>query len=282
MGEYTTVAEVKTTIGFASINNPGVGSPVSDADIELFITQAEEEVERIYNTRFGVIPVDSTATAGAASSLTDGTKAWTVNQYEGYCVYIYAGTGIGQYRTITSNTATVLSTSPVWTTNPDNTSKYRITKLGYKTETVDGSGTNVQYVNYQPLVQLDSLTIAGTSVTPSKVYLTLNSGRLQLKSTAEAAKFSNSEPQQVTMSYVYGVYPVPVVVKRLATILAGMRTVASQVSGTYDSFSSITMPGGISGSKGEPYTNLRMGILELQKEVDYILKEAYPSFTLFG
>jgi hypothetical protein len=66
-----------------------------------------------------------TATAGAATSLTNSGKAWTVNQWTNFQVRITGGTGRGQIRTITSNTATVL-TVPTWTTNPDATSTYAI------------------------------------------------------------------------------------------------------------------------------------------------------------
>jgi hypothetical protein len=66
-----------------------------------------------------------TATAGAATTLTNGAKSWTTNQWSNYQVRITGGTGIGQIRNITSNTGTVL-TVPTWTTNPDATSTYVI------------------------------------------------------------------------------------------------------------------------------------------------------------
>jgi hypothetical protein len=68
-----------------------------------------------------------TATAGAASTLTNGAKTWAVNQWANSQVRITAGTGAGQIRTIASNTATVLTTSAAWTVNPDATSVYEIT-----------------------------------------------------------------------------------------------------------------------------------------------------------
>ena len=85
----------------------------------------------------GVITVDAdatggdtgTASAGGASTLTDATKTWTVNQWAGKTVTITGGTGSGQTRTITSNTATALTVSVNWGTNPDNTSTYAIVKI---------------------------------------------------------------------------------------------------------------------------------------------------------
>lgn len=67
-----------------------------------------------------------TATAGGASTLTNSGKAWTTNQWTNYQVRITAGTGIGQIRTIASNTGTVLTVGTAWTTTPDATSQYSI------------------------------------------------------------------------------------------------------------------------------------------------------------
>lgn len=67
-----------------------------------------------------------TATSGGASTLTDSGKSWGTNQFYNYEVRITAGTGIGQYRTITSNTATQITVSSAWTTQPDATSQYEI------------------------------------------------------------------------------------------------------------------------------------------------------------
>jgi hypothetical protein len=67
-----------------------------------------------------------TATAGGASTITNSIKTWTVNQWTNSQIRITAGTGIGQVRTIASNTATVITTSSAWTTAPDVTSQYEI------------------------------------------------------------------------------------------------------------------------------------------------------------
>lgn len=65
------------------------------------------------------------ATAGGATTLTDGAAAWTVDAHAGKDVYIYTGTGAGQRRAISSNTATVLTVA-AWAVQPDATSRYRI------------------------------------------------------------------------------------------------------------------------------------------------------------
>ena len=67
-----------------------------------------------------------TATAGGASTLTNGAKSWATNMWANYQVRITGGTGKGQIRTIASNTGTVLTVSAAWTVNPDATSVYSI------------------------------------------------------------------------------------------------------------------------------------------------------------
>ena len=67
-----------------------------------------------------------TATAGGASTLTNSGKNWTVNSWTNYQIRIVSGIGAGQIRTIASNTATVITTSAAWTTQPDATSVYEI------------------------------------------------------------------------------------------------------------------------------------------------------------
>ena len=71
-----------------------------------------------------------TATAGANVTLTDSGKAWTVNAFVNYSVTITGGSGVGQTRKITSNTATVLSVSPAWGVKLNGTSTYAISRLG--------------------------------------------------------------------------------------------------------------------------------------------------------
>lgn len=65
------------------------------------------------------------ASSATATTLVDSSKTWTVNAYSNMLVRIIAGTGAGQLRKITSNTATAL-TVPTWTVTPDATSLYRI------------------------------------------------------------------------------------------------------------------------------------------------------------
>lgn len=65
------------------------------------------------------------ATATTATTLSNAAKTWEVNGWTNYQVRIISGTGMGQKRIISSNTATQL-TVPIWTVTPDTTSVYVI------------------------------------------------------------------------------------------------------------------------------------------------------------
>src|SRR3989449_1033239 len=61
-------------------------------------------------------------------------KTWTTDQWKNNAVFINAGAGAGQTRTVSSNTATTLTVSPAWDRNPDGTSQYVIA-IGLSTGT---------------------------------------------------------------------------------------------------------------------------------------------------
>ncbi len=84
----------------------------------------DSTLERLAKT--GTAFLSSTATAGAARTLTDSVQAMTVDRYLNYRILITGGTGIGQSRRIICNTATVFTVNKAWDTNPDATSTYEI------------------------------------------------------------------------------------------------------------------------------------------------------------
>lgn len=63
------------------------------------------------------------ATSGTSTSLTDTNQAMGTNAYAGATLKIINGTGVGQTRTITSNTATAF-TVPTWDITPGATSEF--------------------------------------------------------------------------------------------------------------------------------------------------------------
>ena len=67
-----------------------------------------------------------TATSWSANTIVNSTKARTVNQWSNYQVRITDWTWKWQVRSLSSNTATVITVSSNWTVNPDATSVYAI------------------------------------------------------------------------------------------------------------------------------------------------------------
>lgn len=165
------------------------------------------------------------------------------------------------------------------------------------TETIDGSGKTEMFTSRQPLKELTALEVDGITVTPANCFVyTDGSSKISLaKSGAEATLFTQKQ-QAVTLTYSYGITPVPQIIKRLCILLAGMRTLTAQIAGTYDDFTSISLPGGLSGSKGEPYMNVQSALNYMQGEArgiiygsqstgqvsgDFRTNPSYPPFALF-
>lgn len=69
---------------------------------------------------------ESVVASATSTTLTKTAAGWTTNAYATYTVVIVSGRGTGQRRTITSNTATVLTVSQAWATTPDTTSTFVI------------------------------------------------------------------------------------------------------------------------------------------------------------
>ena len=78
------------------------------------------------------------ASSGSTTSIVDLTANWTTNQWTGYEVYAWSGTGRGQIALITGNTSTTLSFSAV-STAFDATTRFQI--VGYDGGKSSGSNT---------------------------------------------------------------------------------------------------------------------------------------------
>ena len=118
MGEHNILTEYHTNENFQA----GYG---------LFQFSSDYSVNEV-DGKFASGIKTGTASAGANSSITlETTATASTNEYANMTIFIYSGTGKGQTRRISSNTnATppVISITPDWTTNADNTSKYIIYK----------------------------------------------------------------------------------------------------------------------------------------------------------
>ena len=129
-----------------------------------------------------------TASAGDATTLTDASKSWAVDGWDYFILVITGGTGGGQYRIISSNTATALTVSAAWAINPDATSTYEIRsyRIGFmgddwddnKLTSRDGAGTTATsldkiFQHFRP----EWTTVGGTP--------TASAGKLKLDAAQE-------------------------------------------------------------------------------------------------
>lgn len=117
-------------------------------------------------TEAGGALLSSTATSGAARSLTNSLAAMEVGRYNNFEIRITGGTAKGQVRTILFNTATTFYVTRDWDTNnsgsviaPDNTSTYEIYRDCGKL-LISGNGASALY-------QYD---LESDQMTPSKQY----------------------------------------------------------------------------------------------------------------
>ena len=100
----------------------------------------------LFGVKGSEIPIGTASESGTADAgggnaeLVDATKTWVVDEYADYVVYISAGTGSGQTRFVSSNTADTLTLEHDWTTNPDATSTYDI----YPTFTTSQSNVDIK------------------------------------------------------------------------------------------------------------------------------------------
>ena len=100
--------------------NPSAGTP------ETLNTLGGARTRPDLYTALDCYSSNGTATSGASSTLTDSGKAWKVDRFKGGFILITGGTGVGQRRRIASNTATAITVTRAWTTNPGATSTYVI------------------------------------------------------------------------------------------------------------------------------------------------------------
>lgn len=271
---YCTADEVRRLLGLTSTD-------IADADVVALITWAEAEVDKITNTTYIVAHASGTATAGAATSITDSGAAWTVDEWNaddnlvsGYAVWVYSGTGSGQCRTITDNTATVLTVSPAWATNPDNTSKYRIIKNTYRDETFDGDGSDSYFVENYPVLAFQSLTIDSTTVTLATGYgyTYLKTGQIILGDSAQVTYFRDEDPQLCNVKYHYGIYPVPDIIKKLTATIAALTCAEYMIGNTYTFATNYSIPE-LSVNKGVPYPHFDKLTAQLMKRIELYKKE---------
>ncbi len=144
------------------------------------------------------------------------------------------------------------------------------------TETYAGDDSNTLMVDHYPIITLSSLTIDGTSVTPSYVDIWADEGKFLLTTNAEETSFKSSTTGErlISVTYTHGVVDssseIPAHIKRLTECIAAIMALTHQTGGTYDDITSYTV-GGYSAGVGEPYMNIKATVDYLQKEITKLM-----------
>jgi len=267
---YITVNDVKNCLNFDT-------TTITDSIIQNAIDWAEDEVDRWTLTTYYPPEDSGSVTSFTTTTLTDSNKDWEVNQWSGYIVYIYSGTGTGQLREILSNTENTLTINKDWDVDLDTTSKYFISYKNYIEEKYDATNTNSLILNKKPVVQIDYLKIGDTEISTNTIWLYSSSGLVLLSPTSELHYFrptgSGYLNKCVEIHYHYGVLPEVVrgkltltgTIKRFTTIIAALKCVTYWLGGSYTSISNFSMP---------DFSATNIPVSEIsQKSIDTLLKE---------
>ena len=181
-----------------------------------------QERYTIEQVQFFTYSSTGTATGSQSSTtLQDTNQAWGTTQNNGLgqwanlAVTITSGTGLGQTRTITRNTANTLTVSPAWGTTPDATSHYLISSAptgGYLCISLNGCillyirnvgsiqlVSDAVYVNNQ-LAPQSGYATGGAGTVPATSASRLSLGIQQLGSVAVPAPFALSPGTTYTVS----------------------------------------------------------------------------------
>lgn len=148
-------------------------------------------------------------------------------------------------------------------------------------EKYDGNDMDTLMLRHWPLLTLTSLTIQGTSITTSYVYVYTGiegAGMIKLSTDAEETTFKTEDPQGIVVSYTYGYSSVPEIINRASANLAARMLLAQQIGGTYDDLATFSLPE-LSGSIGQAYINIREAYARLQDEWDKMIFPYLPRAT---
>lgn len=108
-----------------------------------------------------VVVSERVATAVTSTTITAAASGWTVDAYVDAIVEITAGPGVGQVRTVVSNTAETLTVA-AWTTLPTTASTFRVLEPAIETDDTAGVVTSVPALASRTgyLVKLTSAGVA--------------------------------------------------------------------------------------------------------------------------
>jgi len=256
---YVTTDEVYGTAGISS-------TEVSESVVKQNIIEASTYIDKKTFTTYLSNKESGMVSSATATTLVDSTIDFSsYTNTDKYYVRIIAGVGEGQVRLVKKivlNTLTVKS----WDTIPDVTSEYEFFWSGQSPiidKSIDGSGLDYQYMTRIPIVDVITLSVNGTSVTPSSVYIYSDEGKLLLGPTSELSYFIK-KPQSVSINYLFGVEDIPHDVLAAVRTYAAMKTLVNQMGGTFNTPSTYSLPEG-SVSIGQAYVNIKSTIDGLSK-----------------
>lgn len=141
VGQFTNWSENYFTDGYSSVSDTSQWLSV-DSNLHRIVTATDQQTRGNITNNYIIFDPSKTqletgtATSGSSTTLVNSGKSWTVDGFASAPgvrltqVHITGGTGAGQRRRISSNTATALTISPNWSTNPDATSTYEIIQEG--------------------------------------------------------------------------------------------------------------------------------------------------------
>jgi len=255
---------------------------VSEANVTNAILAAESAVDRLTNTTYWAVEDSGTAASATSTTITETSAGWTADAYIDEYVWVYEGVGVGQVRLITDNDTDTLTVS-AWTTNPDNTSKFRIIHTGTEAHIVeelrDGDDTNEIFLDNSPLRVLEQVVVDSVTASTTAIYQYKEQARIVLKTTAQATFFPSREAQLTDLDYWFGVYPMIELVKRLTGTYASIFILQTQMGGTHNIPSTYSLPEG-SVTIGQAYINIKGTWDTLMRNKTY-LEDIIPKYASF-
>jgi hypothetical protein len=167
----STIVYTSTTLADGSKNwtaNQWKGSLVT-VTLPSSITETNTVASNTANTLTMSAAWTTTPPAGNAYSMTslhytsttivDGTKNWTNNQWQGSLVTVTLSNNSIENAIVASNTANTLTVSPAWTTQPASGNGYVVTTLGYTTNTLVDA--NKSWITNQWTGSIVTVTLTG-------------------------------------------------------------------------------------------------------------------------
>lgn len=163
----------------------GFGVDLQVGQGNMFSQLSFESIGTAYLRLGFVASYGDTGTSTASNTqntMNDTGASWATNEWTGGGIYISSGTGSGQYRRISTNTATQVTLQDAWDTIPDVTSTYALAYIkcaGNKFNQVRGEGLDSQNPDFIIAdMACDTCVVAQSDISSigSGKYLVDNSG----------------------------------------------------------------------------------------------------------